>query len=84
MTFPDVPADTKAVLLEGYHSGTLPTAREELRAFCGRLAEMDIPVFLTGCAEGFNYESKREFDGLKINVLPPSPPTAAYMRMWLL
>ena len=84
MTFPEVPSDTKAVLLEGYHSGTLPTSSAALRAFCGQLEKKGVPVFLTGCAEGFNYASKREYDGLKINVLPPSPPTAAYMRLWLL
>lgn len=83
MTYPDIPDDTKAVLLEGWHSGTLPTAVPALRDFCGRAGEKKVPVWLTGSAEGFEYESKRDFGKLGIRVLPPMAPAASYMRLWL-
>ncbi len=83
MTCPDIPKNTKAVLLEGYHSGTLPTADPEFRAFCLSAAEMEVPIFLTGDRGGFDYESKALYRELGIRVLPPMSPTAAYVRVWL-
>ena len=83
MTYPEIPEDTKAVLLEGWHSGTLPTAVPDFRGFCRRAGKMKVPVWLTGSAEGYEYESKQEFGALGIRVLPPLSPIAAYMRLWL-
>ena len=74
MTYPEIPGDTKAVLLEGWHSGTLPTAHSELREFCKKAKERGVPVYLTGSMPGFEYESKRLFDSLGIKVLPPMSP----------
>lgn len=82
--YPEIPKGTKAVLLEGWHSGTLPTSRKDFRDFCRKAAEMNIPLFLTGAPEGFEYESKLAFGELKIHVLPPASPVSVYMRLWLL
>ena len=82
MVFPPVEG-LKAVLLEGYHSGTLPTAREEFVSFCLGAEREGVPLFLTGSEEGFDYESKQAFDELGINVLPPMSPTAAYAMLLL-
>lgn len=73
----------KAVLLEGYHSGTLPTDSEELRRLCKTAGEKNIPVYLTGNQEGFDYETKKDFERLGISSLPPMSPAAAYMRLWI-
>lgn len=81
--YPQITPQTRAVLLEGWHSGTLPTADVQFREFCRQAAELGVPVFLTGAQEGFFYESKLMFDELKIRVLEPMPPIAAYMRLWL-
>ncbi len=81
---PKIPRGIKAVLLEGYHSGTLNTDGSELRHFCYEAQKSDIPVYLTGACEGFNYESKQLYDGLKINVLPQASPIAMYMKLWML
>lgn len=83
MAFPEITADTKAVLLEGYHSGTLPTASAEFTAFCRSAKAKNIPLYLTGSQSGFEYESKQTFAQLGIKVLPPMPPIEAYMRLWL-
>ncbi len=73
----------KAVLLEGYHSGTLNTDSKELKEFCSEAEKLNIPVFLTGACKGFFYESKLLFDKLKIKVLPPASPIAMYIKLWL-
>ena len=83
MPYPTVTDEVKSVLLEGWHSGTLATSGEELRRFCAQAAEKGVPVYLTGSAEGFEYESKKAFEELRIRVLPPLSPVAAYMRLWL-
>lgn len=84
MSYPKLTDDCKAVLLDSYHSGTIRTDGDEIRAFCNEAENKNIPVYLTGSQEGFNYESKQKFAELKINVLPPMSPIAAYMRIWLL
>ena len=81
MTYPELPDDTKAVLLEGWHSGTLPTAHNELREFCEKAKECGVPVYLTGSIQGFQYESKLLFDSMGIKVLPPMSPIAAYVML---
>jgi L-asparaginase len=73
----------KAVLLEGYHSGTLPTAREDFRSFCESASTAGVLLYLTGSEEGFDYESKQAFDELGINVLPPMSPVTAYVMLLL-
>lgn len=83
VVYPALTEGVKAVLLEGWHSGTLPVESEALRQFCRAAAEKQIPVFLTGHQEGFAYESKNAFAALGIKPLPPMSPVAAYMRLWL-
>lgn len=78
MRYPS-PEGCGAVLLEGYHSGTLPTDDPGLADFCERAAAFKIPVYLTGSQEGFEYESKQAFDRLNIRVLPPMSPVTAYV-----
>lgn len=82
--FPEIPYGTKAVLLEGYHSGTLNTGSAELKKFCKKAQISNIPVYLTGACDGFNYESKSLFKIFKINVLPQASPIAMYMKLWML
>ena len=66
MTYPQIRQGTKAVLLEGYHSGTLNTDGSELTKFCAEAEKCGVPVFLTGAEQGFFYESKLMFEKLKI------------------
>lgn len=81
--YPELGGDTKAVLLEGWHSGTLPTDSEKLKAFCKRAQEKKIPVFLTGSVDGFEYESKQQYAAMGIIPLPAASPIAMYMKLWL-
>lgn len=84
MKYPALTSETKAVLFEGYHSGTLNTSGRALNEFCQNADKLNIPVFLTGACKGFYYESKKLFDKLKINVLPPASPIAMYIKLWLI
>lgn len=84
MTYPHITNGTKAVLLEGYHSGTLNTDGSELTKFCLDAEKCGVPIYLTGAEQGFFYESKLMFEKLKIEVLPPASPIAMYMKLWML
>ena len=84
MAYPQITQKTKAILLEGYHSGTLNTGGSELAKFCLDAEKCGVPVYLTGAEQGFFYESKLMFEKLKINVLPPASPIAMYMKLWML
>ena len=83
MFYPTLTDEIKSVLLEGYHSGTLNTDSAELKSFCKAAKDKNIPVYLTGCTDGFNYESKSLFDDLNIKVLPPMSPVTAYVKLWI-
>lgn len=77
MAFPQLDG-VRAVLIEGYHSGTLPTGSKCFAMFCRRAAQREISVWLAGGSAGFEYESKSLFAELGINVLPKMSPIAAY------
>lgn len=82
MVYPTLP-DVKAVLLEGWHSGTLPTATPELQAFCRAAREKGVGIYLTGNRDGFAYESKQLFEALGIRTMQPMSPSAAYVYLML-
>lgn len=84
MIFPELSKNVKNVLIEGYHSGTLPTSSEDFISFCKSANQKGIAVWLTGSCDGFNYESKVTFEKLKIKVLPPMSPITAYIYLILL
>lgn len=84
MNYPTPLENIKAILLEGYHSGTLNTSAIAMQKFCQNAQLNNIPVFLTGACKGFYYESKTLFDSLKIKVLPCASPIAMYIKLSLL
>lgn len=69
----------RAVLLTGYHSGTLPTISREFQKFCEKT---ESPIYFLGANEG-KYESTKLFQELGINVLPPVAPIYAFMKLWV-
>ena len=78
MVLPDL-SGYEAVMIEGYHSGTLPTLSTEFRDFC---VNANIPIFLIGAKEGPQYDSVKEYDELGIKHLPFISPVYAYLRLW--
>lgn len=83
MIYPELTDDFKAVLLDSYHSGTIRTDGEDIKRFCSEAKTKNIPVYLTGSEDGFNYESKQKYGDLGIDVMPAMSPVAAYMKLWL-
>lgn len=79
MLYPHVSADTRFILLDTYHSGTVDGKSPETHAFLAWARERHIPVFVTA---GSPYESTRVFAEQGVISLPLSP-IAAYMKLWL-
>lgn len=69
----------EAVLIEAYHSGTLPTENEQFINFCKTCGK---PVYVVGVHEGTRYSSAKAFDELNLKVLPPCSPVFAYILLW--
>ncbi len=78
MSYPDL-SDYKAVLIETYHSGTLPTEDREFVDFCENSA---IPIYLTGVSDEVLYESAKIYEQLNVVVLKKSSPIYAYISLW--
>lgn len=75
--------DIDAILLETYHSGTLPTALADFRAFCADCRARGIPLFAVGITGEAIYESATLYRELGIIPCPRMSPVAAYMKLLL-
>lgn len=73
---------TNAVIMKPYHSATIATASENLKAFCKRAKNAGIPIFISGVKEGASYESTRFFEELGISPLPYETFICSYMKIW--
>ena len=82
MIFPD-PAGYKGILLDTYHSGTLPV-KDGFAAFVQKAVEADIPVCVAGVPEGTVYETVAEYQREGVMILPVAAPVAMYCKLWLL
>lgn len=73
-----------AVLVEAYHSGTLPTRALPFRKLCRSAKEAGIPVLVVGAPEGGTpYASGNAHAALGILNAPPITPIAAYLKLSL-
>lgn len=77
-------SDYKAVIFRPFHSGTISTSSEELRNFCKRAKEQNVPIFVINAPDGITYASSKEYNELGINVLPMCSFPAIYIKLWLL
>lgn len=84
IVYPQLNGNIKALLIEGFHSGTLATNLKPLQNFCAQAKQLEIPIFLTGICSGFEYESKQLFDELSISSLPSASPIAMELKLRLL
>lgn len=82
MSYP-TPTKEAAVLLETYHSGTLPTSVPAFTEFCHACRARGIPLFAVGITGEALYQSATLFDELGIIPLPRMSPVAAYMKLTL-
>ena len=84
LSYPKIPKETRVILHESYHSGTINTADLAAKAFFEEAYERKIPVYLAGVSEGISYESTRLFEKLHLIPLYDLAPIAAYVSLWLL
>lgn len=82
--YPPISAQTRYILHESYHSGTVNTACAAVKSFFEKVAKTDVRVFLTGVTDGASYESTRMFEELGIKPLYHIAPIAAFVKLWLL
>ncbi len=80
LIYPKTGENTKAVLIRGYHSGTLP--KDGLIPFLADLKAHHIPCFLSGHGSE-TYESAAAFGENGIINLPTAAFPAQYMKLWL-
>lgn len=83
MIFPALTNGMQAVLIETYHSGTLPTSTPALCTFAKRARKKNIPLFAAGITGEATYESANAYAALGITPLPPLSPVAAYLKLSL-
>lgn len=69
----------KAVLIESYHSGTLPTADAEFIGFC---KNSSVPIYICGVSGEIEYESMKVYEQLNVVVLKKTSPIYAYISLW--
>ena len=69
----------KAVLLETYHSGTLPSEDEDFVNFC---KNSSVPIYITGVSDEIPYESTKIYKQLNVVVLKNISPIYAYISLW--
>lgn len=72
----------RAILLEGYHSGTLCTEGAALKDFAKRAAQKNIKMYIISPGSGMEYESCSEYDAMGIIRVKKASPIAIYIRLW--
>ncbi len=83
MVYPELSGDTRAVLLDTYHSGTVDAKGEPTHGFLATARERGIPVYVTGMLGDAAYDSTQIFDEFGVVRLPRIAPIAAYMKLWM-
>lgn len=83
MAYPSIPAGTKAILHESYHSGTI-AINDNLKRFADQAAKRNIPIYLSGlAADSAEYETVDMYRELGIIPLKDSSLVASYCKLWL-
>ena len=83
MTYPPIEENTRAILLDTYHSGTVDAKGEPTHGFLAEARRRGIPVYVTGMLGDATYDSTHIFDEFGVVRLPRISPIAAYMKLWM-
>lgn len=78
-----VPKDCCGILLDTYHSGTLPALGDDFQNFMKEAKKQNVPVFAAGVPEGLVYETVGRMKEAGIIILPAASPAAMYMKLWM-
>lgn len=78
-----LPPETKYVILESYHSGTI-CIEEGLKRFASQARQAHVPVYITGLERVTDsYETIQHYDELQLQPILNVAPIALYCRLWL-
>ncbi len=83
MTYPSL-ENVKAVVLQTFHSGTLKSDDNKLKAFLENAKRQNIKVVLTGVCEDKNYKSEIDFSQFDNVEFSPYSPIYTYVKTWIL
>lgn len=78
-----VPKDCCGILLDTYHSGTLPALGDNFQNFMKEAKRQNVLVFAAGVPEGLVYETVDRMKEAGMIVLPAVSPAAMYMKLWM-
>lgn len=78
-----VPKDCCGILLDTYHSGTLPALGDDFQNFMKEAKKQNVLVFAAGVPEGLVYETVDRMKEAGMIVLPAASPAAMYMKLWM-
>jgi len=84
MEYPKLSEQTRAVILDSYHSGTICSITPGMKEFFATAKAKNIPVFLAGSNPGTDYESVKEWKELGVYTLPQASPIAMYIKLWMI
>lgn len=83
MSYPQISENTKAILHESFHSGTIAIS-QSLKKFADKANHLNIPIFLSGLSEReAEYETVSRYREIGIRPLCESAPIAQYCKLWL-
>lgn len=83
MSYPILTSDTKAVLCETYHSGTI-AVNDDFISFAESALEKNIPVYITGLSSTEAvYASVEKYMEYGITALPECSSISQYCKLWL-
>lgn len=78
-----VPKGCCGILLDTYHSGTLPALGDDFQNFMKEAKKQNVLVFAAGVPEGLVYETVDRMKEVGMIVLPAASPAAMYMKLWM-
>lgn len=78
-----VPKGCCSILLDTYHSGTLPALGDDFQNFMKEAKKQNVLVFAAGVPEGLVYETVDRMKEAEMIVLPAASPAAMYMKLWM-
>lgn len=78
-----VPKGCCGILLDTYHSGTLPALGDDFQNFMKEAKKQNVLVFAAGVPEGLVYETVDRMKEAGMIVLPAASPAAMYMKLWM-
>ena len=73
----------KAVVFTPYHSGTLNTVSGKFKEFCKKANLKSVPMYVTGVAEGGEYQTMKLYSSLNIIPIYNMPSIALLVKLWL-